>query len=169
MVLLTDSLFLISSQRFNKQKSVVVCMVFTSSVKKEFRFNESPKNTIYFNYGVCHFSFCEFARNTDGGEKALIKLQQLKLIGRYWGGVGEGKKKRWGMLTLDSLGEKLWQVFTGLFLHSSNLKCNQSILTLATHLPPMGVIFPEVPQDFIAKPQPQGWYNLSQIKCMISH
>lgn len=48
-----------------------------------------------------------------------------------------------------------------LFLQSSNLQDNQCILILATHLAPIGVIFPEMPQDFIEKSQQQGWYNLS--------
>lgn len=43
-----------------------------------------------------------------GEKKALIKLQRLKkLIGRYWGGMGEGKKERWEVLTLDDFGGKL--------------------------------------------------------------
>lgn len=69
MVLPTDPLFLISSQRFNKQKSVVVCMFFTISVKKEFRFNESPKKQSILTTEFVISHFCEFARNMDGAKR----------------------------------------------------------------------------------------------------
>lgn len=50
MVLPIGSLFQISPQMFNGQKSLVVHMVVTISVKQEFSFNESPKKMVNFNY-----------------------------------------------------------------------------------------------------------------------
>lgn len=72
-------------------------------------------------WSILTLEFCHVFFFFYGEKKALIKPQRLKkLIGRYWGGMGEGKKERWEVLTLDDFGGKLQQVMIVLFLHSSN-------------------------------------------------
>lgn len=69
----------------NGQKSIVVCLVVTISVKQKSSFNESPKNMINFNHGVLSFLFfflVNLQETMTGEKKSLNKTTTAEEVNK---------------------------------------------------------------------------------------